>query len=53
MDDIRYPSNRPVGDPQVKSDPNQEVTPDNPEVVKQVPINPNDPKTVKEVEDTK
>ena len=44
----------PKGDPEVISDTEgEEITPNNPETVKQYPVDTTDKETVEEVEDTK
>jgi hypothetical protein len=45
--------NSPKGNPQVVSDTEgEEITPDNPEIVRQFPVDPNNPEQVEEVEGT-
>lgn len=46
------PSERPKGNPKVVSDTQgEEITPDNPEVVKNFPVDTTDPKAVEEAEE--
>jgi hypothetical protein len=47
------PNDLPKGDPQVISDTQgEEITPDNPEVVKQYPVDTTDKEQVEQVENT-
>lgn len=49
---VLNPDNK--GEPRVISDTeDEEITPDNPEIVKQFPVDTKDPKAVEEVEGTK
>jgi hypothetical protein len=47
------PNERPAGNPKVVSDTEgEEITPDNPEIVKNFPVDTTDPEAVEEAEGT-